>query len=57
MLFNNIEERTIILKGLNGKKHVEKLNDMRKRGWIDISVNFNTDQMVTEYQLKRPIHS
>jgi len=54
MLKTNIKELKVSMKGLNGTKHIDKVDKLRKKGWIGYAVAFNSEKMVTEYHFRRP---
>jgi hypothetical protein len=52
MIVDKPEIKTIILKGLNMKHHMDSLDTLRKKGWIAVSTKPDTKNMQMIYRLR-----
>ena len=52
---NDIEVKTVILKGLDSRKHTQDLNILEQKGWILANSSPDTKNMSCHYKLKRRV--
>lgn len=52
MIIDKPEFKTIALKGLNMKYHLDSLDMLRKKGWVAVSTRPDTKNMQMIYRLR-----